>query len=494
MRSFLILVFLLVLVPPLVGCGDLAEKPIATSTEPTLAIPKPTQSTPTPLPALSIQLVNQDGSSEIESTDSLSVTIIGDNQPLTNYQYKWYRNGILMSNAKDAVLTNDEMKTFRGLPEEYTPPSSHKDHTIRGYEFKVEVFKQGDFAGESKVEIEGLKTSVEMRGINFPTFGNDAYLPTLDDREYRSMENMVSSLHPNWTSVWALYFMESGNSPKVYPKFEGEPQTLFDADIIDQINAAHKLGLKVVLDTQIWWDIPGQVAVPDLQNLIEPSDAWFDSYKEVLIHRAEIAESTGVELLVIGDELESTHNRTDKWLELIKVVRENYSGPITYGPIGCHPEWSQHLEQYSWFSELDYIGVTANIEIPKSTDYDPTLSFLINSFNRCAEELEYVSKHFEKPVIILEAGVPGANGAVFGPGEWDQTTFDYQEQADWFDAVLNVFGNQPWVKGIFLLQWLCYQDIYYTLHPDELVIDNNPSHIAFIFRPTERIIKSWYIP
>jgi len=62
------------------------------------------------------------------------------------------------------------------------------------------------------------------------------------------------------------------------------------------------------------------------------------------------------------------------------------------------------------------------------------------------------------------------------------------------DAVFEVFGNQPWVKGIFLLQWLCYQDIYYTLHPDELVIDNNPSHIAFILDQQKGLLSRGIYP
>ncbi len=168
-------------------------------------------------------------------------------------------------------------------------------------------------------------------------------------------------------------------------------------------------------------------------SAIVPTNGWFASYKEFIIHQADIAQSTGVELFVIGVELQSTQNKTDLWLDVIKAVREHYIGKITYSPIGCHPEWSQQLEQYSWFSELDYIGASANIEIPKSTDYDPTLSFLTTSFNRCAEELEYVSKHFGKPMIILEASAPMANGAAFGFGGLDETTFDFQEQADWYD-------------------------------------------------------------
>ena len=40
---------------------------------------------------------------------------------ISDYSIKWYRNGILLDQETNSLLTNDAMRTFTGKPEEYTP-------------------------------------------------------------------------------------------------------------------------------------------------------------------------------------------------------------------------------------------------------------------------------------------------------------------------------------------------------------------------------------
>jgi hypothetical protein len=431
-----------------------------------------------------VHITNSDGNSDIRDTDDLVAHVTGGNSDPSAYSYRWYRNGIRLEDAAGNTLSNQQMKTFVGNPGEYTPASSHSDHAIQGYVFLVAVFDGDIRPGADSITVGGPTVSVDMRGVNFTAW---ELWNTTSGKAEASLQALVRRINPNWVSVWTFYFQTNWDSPTIFARDTGLPITIPDAETINQINAAHDLGLNVILYPQIWLAGPDGQGTPWGRVDLTASEAWFASYREFIIHQADIADETGVELFVIGVELESTVQYTDQWYSIIGEVREHYDGSITYSPIVCCEGQAEQLTSIPWLWELDYLGLSANLEYPPD-NFDPTLSELVAYYEQRASAFEAVAAYFDKPAVFLETSTIAANGATLGPHRWDENTADFQEQADYYDAFLRVFGNKPWVRGIFWNQWLSSMETWYLDDP------NYPTgrNVEFVGRPAERVLASWY--
>ena len=56
------------------------------------------------------------------------------------------------------------------------------------------------------------------------------------------------------------------------------------------------------------------------------SDAWFDSYEDMILGYAELAERVDADALVIGTELTTMSLYPDEWRSIIDRIREVYDG------------------------------------------------------------------------------------------------------------------------------------------------------------------------
>lgn len=451
-------------------------------------IPPPSTSpevTPTPAPVTyEITLSNAEGSRDVVETDSLVATVTRSDGAFEEYSYRWYRNRIALEGIDSARLSNDAMKTFTGNPEEYTPKSGHTDHAIRGYEFKVEVFNSvGEKMGESSVIIDGPKFEGEMKGINVSTWRYEWASPEKVDH---SLATLLRT-NANWLSIWSIHFQDGPDATEIYAKTTGDPTSLMDEQVIYLINKAHELGFRVIYYPQIWIAYPDGSGSPAEREKIVPSNEWFAAYKEFIVQRAEIASETGVESFTIGVELTSTERREDKWCEVIAAVREHYPGPIVYSPIACHLPALEHVQNIGWLTSLDYLGLSMNLET-RSGNYEPGVSELAVHYEMIAQKVEEIYSSIGKEVIILETCVPSRDGCTISPRDWDEATPDFQEQADYYEAFFQVFGNKPWVKGIFWNQWNTSQESWYQNDPYW------PHDVIFLNKPAERVLTSWYQP
>jgi hypothetical protein len=92
---------------------------------------------------------------------------------------------------------------------------------------------------------------------------------------------------------------------------------------------------------------------------------WFESYKNFILHYAELAQRCGVEMLCIGCEMLGTEHRKDDWLYIIKEVRRVYNGVVVYNTN------HDHEDSQEWFNTLDYIGTSAYYPVGlKGRSYD----------------------------------------------------------------------------------------------------------------------------
>jgi hypothetical protein len=228
------------------------------------------------------------------------------------------------------------------------------------------------------------------------------------------------------------------------------PQTPTDDDLIHAIQAAHRLGLKVMLkphvdlnsDLDHWRGNIGSGFRSEAEW-----QAWFASYQAVIIHYAALAQAQGVEQFSLGTELVGTSQREADWRQLIDAVREIYAGSLVYAS-----NHSGEEGRITWWDALDYIGVDAYY--PLTAKDDPTLAELKAAWERPIAALERLHERYGKPVILTEIGYRSVDSANRRPWEWGMPgAVDLQEQADCYQAALERLWGQPWLAGIYWWNW-----------------------------------------
>ena len=232
---------------------------------------------------------------------------------------------------------------------------------------------------------------------------------------------------------------------------------------------------------------------------IEPSNPlrWFESYKDNLKLIASEASYSGVELLLIGTELESMTipEYNQEWYSIVDAVKQHYRGPLCYGVNWWfNEEKFRNVLSLQWLSGLDYIGVNAYFELsPKN---DPTLGELVdawsnsergvNPHSRILSDLYALHKTFGKPLIFTEIGYRSVNGSSKQP--WNSGTipdsdnnYDPEEQASCFEALFRVFAEQSWWRGCFIWGY-----------ESELAVKKEDKTYTPLGKPAENVIRKWF--
>ncbi|MBI4283499.1 MAG: hypothetical protein HY663_03405 [Chloroflexi bacterium] len=263
--------------------------------------------------------------------------------------------------------------------------------------------------------------------------------------------------------------------------------TASDQALRHMIDFAHSLGMRVMLRPQVrlsndpshsWIQI-GTAFSSEAQW-----QEWFTSYREHINYYATFAQEAGVDLLVIGDELSSTTHRESDWRRTIAEVRERYKGSITYSSIGSLPSAPLPLgdeKRIMWWDAVDYIGV--DVYIPLTNKNDPTVEELKAAWMQKGylTLLESLSNRFNKPIIFTEVGYQSKDGANKNPGNfkfWLEAPDDLQEQADCYQATLEVLWGKPWLAGMF----------WWQVSAVGLTWAENP-----LGKPAEEVIKKFYL-
>src|SRR5690606_817111 len=163
------------------------------------------------------------------------------------------------------------------------------------------------------------------------------------------------------------------------------------------IRQAHDAGLKVMLVPHLW------VETGAWRGEIDPGSdeawqSWARGYTHFVKQWAEIARDTRVDVLVVGVELRSwvTGTRAPSFLEVIREVKQVYSGLVTYAA-----NWDDVHDTVIW-GELDLIGV--NAFFPLASDKGAGPEALAAASQRVAGELGKLAESWQKPVVFTEFG------------------------------------------------------------------------------------------
>jgi hypothetical protein len=211
---------------------------------------------------------------------------------------------------------------------------------------------------------------------------------------------------------------ENGASTRIWLDMRMTPTR---DQLVDLIEHARGRGLRVILMPIVLLDNPRG---SEWRGRIEPVGAggrsgwaeWFESYRAMLRHFAEIAQVNGVDVLVIGSELVSSESKLVEWQRTIEMVRGIFKGKITYSA-----NWD-HYANIGFWDQLDLIGMNSYWKLDNGQRNRATVEDITSRWRLIQQDLLPFVEKTGKPLLFLEVGWCSMSNAAHEP--WDYTTND----------------------------------------------------------------------
>lgn len=271
------------------------------------------------------------------------------------------------------------------------------------------------------------------KGMSMPSWQSYEYL---DSRVIESML-VLTETGADHIAVVPTWYQESAESHSIYPTVN----TPVDSAVIHVIMEAKALGYEVMLKPHV------DVEDGTFRGDISPGDinAWFNSYEEFVLHYANIAQLTGVEIFCVGTELKNLSSRSE-WIEIIASIKSIYYGMIVYAA-----NWDEYPSVGFW-EYLDLIGIDAYF--PLAQDREATIEEYLQNLELWLYQIDNFQRSIGKDILITEVGFRSVRGCAVTPYEWQQDgIMDEESQADAYRTILVTLQRKSWLTGIFFWQW-----------------------------------------
>ncbi len=284
-----------------------------------------------------------------------------------------------------------------------------------------------------------------------------------------------------WVAVTPFFYQRDQQTVEINVPEEIGKWSRRDSLFIRSIQQLHAKGIHVQLKPHLWMRGGWR------SNIKLPSDdawdKWFESYRKNMIHYAQMAEMTKVELLCIGTELKtSVKKQPKKWHSLVKEIKTIYSGKLTYAA-----NWDGEFELIDFWHELDYIGIQAYFPLTKRKN--PELDDIKRGWVRHIKKIEAFSKKHNTPILFTEVGYKSEAFATIKPWEWDSfygillNTKSNRTQQLAYEAMFELLWAKDWFAGVYIWQW-----------DTRTPIENTHENLDFSprYKPAENILAKWY--
>jgi hypothetical protein len=274
-----------------------------------------------------------------------------------------------------------------------------------------------------------------QKGFNFTSWTKDGYGSQQAADSLAALRSVGSDrvvLTPTW-------YMDTASSDTIARDGEKTPS---DSSLETAMDRAKDLGMAVVLKPHV------DVKDDTFRGQIAPADhaAWFASYRTMLLHYAELAQSHGADTLVVGTELTSMSTDTQAWDGLIAAARADFDGTLTYAA-----NWIDEAEQVGFWDRLDAVGMDAYM--PLSTrGGTPTVDQVTAAWTPYVQRISDLHARTGKPVMFTELGYQSRSDTLAHPASASGAPDDrIQEVA--YTAALNAWRDVPWFQGIWWWNW-----------------------------------------
>jgi hypothetical protein len=289
-----------------------------------------------------------------------------------------------------------------------------------------------------------------MKAMTINAWSAEAYNSTDFDQSITNLANIGA----NWVVFDVFWFMNKYTDNDMQRRPEN--YTASDSSLIHAIQKAQQLGMKVSLKPMV--DVLDGV----WRGQIAPTNwtLWFQNYRNFIDYYADLAQTYNVDLFTVGTELRSSQSYVSQWQQVISGARAHFSGNMTYAA-----NWDSYgTGSIGFWNALDFVGVDAYF--PLTNSYDPTVPQLIGawSYNTAqgwwgtghnwTNELYLTYMQTGKKIMFTEIGYTSQNGTNTQPFTWNVSpVLDLQEQADCYQAAIEVFKGKNWFMGWFWWTW-----------------------------------------
>ena len=331
-------------------------------------------------------------------------------------------------------------------------------------------------------------TRLLHKGMSFGYLARRGYFSTKGFSEVEKMADMGI----DWVALMVTVMQDAFHSTRVYQDFDF---TATDHELARIIDKFHEYGINVMLKPMIechdssW---RGLINFPsDGNQQIEGRatsywQQWFSSFRNSVIHYAELAERTGCEYYCLGCELFAAEQaaHAEHWEKIIAATRASYAGLICYD---AQPQTLMKAQDPPlWMKGLDAICVSYYTRVADGPG--ATVAEMVEAMKPSAARLRNVSETLGIPVIFGEAGCRSVSGGAINPAEY-RTAGSYapEEQAHYLEAMFQVFWNEPWWGGLYWWKWDEQQTRpQYTLDPA------GDTGFTLQGKPAAEVMKKWF--
>jgi hypothetical protein len=290
--------------------------------------------------------------------------------------------------------------------------------------------------------------------------------------KYSPLIRDVAALGADTVLLCSAGYMEHAKAQAI---FIDALKTPSPDDFRGLLRLAGEQGLRVILMPIVLLRHPRG---SEWRGVIEPPDweEWWRQYREFVMYFADIAQSGGIEAMMIGSELVSTEKQTDQWRELIRVVRGRFGGKLGYSA-----NWD-HYKPVQFWDQLDLIGMTSYYTLADKKG--PSVEELVKRWQPHYKELTEWQRQLGRPIVFTEVGWCSQEGAATAPWNYYQSSTaspaGMEEQRRLYEAFLQVWDTTPGVGGIIWWEWTAGaggpQDYGYTPKA----------------KPAEQVLRRWF--
>jgi glycosyl hydrolase family 113 len=237
-------------------------------------------------------------------------------------------------------------------------------------------------------------------GVTVVIYGND---PNFDIKARQEL-NRLAALGANSVGLVFPIYQSTAMSADVH----ADPTSTPSSDRIALfIREAHRRGFTVLLRPLL--DEHNLALDGQWRGTIQPTsvEAWFQAYDDVILGYARLAQKEQVDAFGVGSELNSLEVDGAQWLRTINLVRNVYSGLLTYSST------SGNGYPARFAGSLDFLGVDAYY--PMGVQAGATVNELELAWRPWTAELKQIQQASGKPVAITELGTPSRTGSYLTP-------------------------------------------------------------------------------
>ncbi len=294
-----------------------------------------------------------------------------------------------------------------------------------------------------------------------------------------SLRNLAAA-RANYVTLILPYYQSNVYSTDIGPGWNTPP----DQDLVNGINFAHSLGLRVNLK------IHAESNDGQWRANINPGDrnTWYANYNGILQHVGQIAAQTGAEEMTIGTELINMASRsvngdnTQRWRTMIGSLRGIYSGRLTYSANWGSPgTWADEAANIAFWDALDYIGISAYYNLPAGDNSAASIAEQWRNWDNSI--LGPLQARWGKQILFTEVGYRSLSGTRYEPwNSWNGGSYDGAEQANLYEGLFSYWQNRPYFAGVQLWNWSSDPNAGWPGN-----IDYTPQH-----KPAQDVMTQWF--